>query len=190
MSRHSEGDEAQYRELLLRETREELQKADTKASILLAASGIAFTALLTSGSAATWFPDRLKNDIASTCGWAAIAAGLAGVVFVGSAVKPRLRHKAIRDDQIDYFGDVDSYRPRFWQVRHRKKMFADARKRYGKDMESASAVENYVERLDDQIWALSHIAYRKYRLIAVGMNFYLLALVAAVVSLVAEKVWG
>ena len=104
---------ADYKEALLRETREEKPaKADAKASILLAASGIAYAALLTVGSASTWYPDALRDHTAALCTWAALGLSLAGIVFVAAAVKPRLRAKRPPREKPEYYGDVEAFWPR------------------------------------------------------------------------------
>lgn len=64
--------ERDLKEAILSETREELAKADAKASILLAASGIVFAALLAGGSASSWYPDKLSCHTARSFAWAAV----------------------------------------------------------------------------------------------------------------------
>lgn len=172
-----------YKETLLRETREELAKADTKASILLAASSIAFAALLTD-------PDKLSHHAARTLSWVALALTLTGICLIGAAVKPRLRAKHSKTPTPHYFGDVDAYRPSWRQVFDRRKRMETSRELFGKELEeAASQTSEYEERLTDQIWHLSHIAYRKYRLVSIGMWLYSSALVVALVALVVEKEW-
>jgi hypothetical protein len=170
-----------YKEALLRETREELAKADTKASILLAASSIAFAALLED-------PDKLLQDDARRLAWA-LALALAGICFVGAAVKPRLRATDVEAPTPHYFGDVEAYRPlplRFWQ---RRQQVEAARARFAIELEAAASGSEYEERLTDQIWHLSHIAFRKYRLVSIGMWLYSAALVVGIIALVVEKEW-
>ena len=177
----------EYRELLLSETREELQKADAKASILLAASGIAFAALLTSGGASGWYPDRLSDGTARAFVWIAIGVALVGVAFVGAAVMPRLRAKSRHGEKLHYFGDVEAYWPKRWRIRSRADAYETARRDFATDLQSASTEEKYLEYLDDQIWHLGRMAYRKYRLISIGMYLYGIALVCAIVALIVEK---
>ena len=176
-------------EALLRETREELAKADAKASILLAASGIAFAALLTVGSAGSWYPDKLSHHAARMLVWLAIALTLSGISFVAAAVKPRLRASHPRGPVIHYFADVEAYWPRWWKRRKRTQLVEKGRAAFGVALERACGPDEAVERLADQIWSLSHIAYRKYRLVSVGMWLYAGAVVSALGSLVVEKQW-
>jgi hypothetical protein len=171
-----------YKETLLRETREELARADTKASILLAASSIAFAAFLTD-------PDKLSEHSARTLTWIALALTLAGISFIAAAVKPRLRTEHDENPKPHYFGDVEAYRPSWRQIRGRRRELEAARALFGKELADAATATEYEERLTDQVWHLSHIAYRKYRLVSVGMWLYAAALVVALAALVVEKEW-
>jgi hypothetical protein len=175
-----------YKESLLEETREELAKADVKASILLAASGIGATALLTVGSAATWYPDHLKHPPAPLFGWLAVGLAVAGIIFVGLAVKPRLNPSSRRGRPPHYFGDVDEYYPKWWQRKSRDELLKRGLNEYGTAMASASGGE-YEKRLEEQIWTLGHIAARKYRLVSTGMRLFALAGVAALVAFLVEN---
>jgi len=182
-------DPTAYKEALLRETREELQKADNKASILLAASGIVFTAVLTAATTIGWDPDRLSVKTARTTLWLAIGLVAIGVVLIAAAVKPRLRIRSGTHEEIDYFGDVEAYWPRWWQFRDRKNQLAESRQRFAQALSSGHQRQRYRERIDDQIWTLSHIAFRKYQLISYGLFSYGAALAAGIVTLVLEKNW-
>ena len=170
-----------YKESLLRETREELARADTKASILLAASGIALAALFKD-------PDKLTDARSRTLTWVALALTLAGILFLGAAVKPRLRAKHSKTPMPHYFGDVEAYRPSWWRVWRRRRRLEQARERFGKELEDAATAE-YEERLTDQVWVLSHIAYRKYRLVSIGIWWYSAALLVGLAALILEKEW-
>lgn len=177
-----------YRELLLRETREELARADTKASILLAASGIALAALLSRGNAAPWYPEKLTHQAARVLVWIALGALLVGVTAVGSAVKPRLRTRHDKPAKPQYFADVEAYRPEWWKRRGRKQLLRERRSEFAKTVAAMSANDTE-ERMNDQIWTLSHIAFRKYQLIKVGIWFYAISALVAVVAFMIEKQW-
>lgn len=174
-----------YKEGLLQETREELAKADAKASILLAASGIIVAALLAADKA-PWYPTRLKH--AEVLGWVAVALMIAGVVFIAAAVKPRLRAKRPLPGVPHYFADVEAYWPRWWQRWHREQLLASGKRDFAAALRSMPAVEGDA-RLDDQLWNLSHTAYRKYRLVSIGMWLFAVAVVLALVALIVEKQW-
>lgn len=82
--------DAGYMRRLLDETREEVSRADTKASIILAGGGIVVGILLTgfvtgdvSIAGERWYVALLA--------WAAGALLVGGVAFLGSAVYPRTR---------------------------------------------------------------------------------------------------
>jgi hypothetical protein len=177
-----------YREALLRETREELAKADAKASILLAASGIVVTALLTVGTTAPWYPDTLKHHGARVFAWIAVGLTLLGILLVGAAVKPLFRAKRDQLGTPHYFADVAAYRPRWWQWRSRRTLVEKGREAFRNAL-AAMQADEYDERLDDQIWSVSHFAARKYRLVSAGMWLYAGAIVSALVAFALEKQW-
>jgi hypothetical protein len=177
------------REALLRETREELAKADAKASILLAASGIALSALLTVSNKAPWYPDNLTELNARRCAWAAAALMIVGMLLVGAAVKPRLRAKHGTTPVVHYFGDVEAFRPPWWRVWRRDTDVDEARTRFSNALADLVDSDAAHARLVDQIWTLSHIAYRKYRFVGFGIWSFAAALALAVVALFIEKQW-
>jgi hypothetical protein len=183
-------DKGDYRQSLLRETRDELARADAKASILLAASGIAFAALLSAGSTSSWYPDKLSHQGARVLAWIAVALVLLGIGVVGAAVKPRLRANPSEQSKPYYFGDVEAYWPRWWQLGHRGSLRQKGRDDFAKALQAlSSSAPEQSERLDEQIWTLSHIAYRKYRLVSIGMWLYAGSALAAVTALAVEKAW-
>ena len=190
MSQHQGLETDDARDLLLRETREELAKADTKASILLAASGIALSALLTAGTSAHWYPENVKDDTARSLAWAAGALTIIGMLFVGAAVKPRLRAKhGGTPALVHYFGDVEAFRLPWWRLWRRRQATASARAAFAATLEKSVTVETRSDRLVDQIWTLSHIAWRKYRLVSFGMWSFAAAIALAITALVIEKQW-
>jgi hypothetical protein len=178
----------EYKKELLADTREELAKADAKASILLAASGIAALALLTVGSAGSWYPDNLSHHAARIADWLSLALMLVGVCCVASAVKPRLRERHSETVKPFYFGDVAAYRPPWYTLRDRGPKLEEAHSHFESRLEEMTGAD-VAARVSDQIWQLSYIAYRKYRLLAIGIQFFALGLAAAVVALVVEKQW-
>jgi hypothetical protein len=177
----------QYREALLAETREELQKADAKASILLAATGIAFSALLAAAGAGTWTPDKLNHGDAKMAVWCSLALALVGIFLLGSAVKPRLGARALDREKLHYFGNVRAYWPTLWPLTHRKQRLDDGRLEFESALKEASTKTNYEARLNDQIWFLGRTAFRKYRLITVSMWLFAISIGLAVVGLLLER---
>ncbi len=178
----------QYKDALLRETREELAKADGKASILLAASGIAFTALLTGATTSGWDPDKLLCHTARILTWSAIAVALLGGTFLGAAVKPRLRPEDDPPARPHYFGDVAAFGPSRWEMRKRKAKLAAGRLRFENALDSLDQTDSSA-RTTDQIWQLSHVARRKYWLVSAGIWAYAVAVIVTVIAVVLEKQW-
>lgn len=174
------------KQALLSEVREELAKADAKASILLAASGIAFAALLTAGSTTSWYPGNLADQWARYCAWGAFVLTLVGIVAVGAAVNPRTSHHKPHRPKVRYFGDVADRWPGHWLRRPKGDAVDAARTRFESDLNSMP-IEDIDSRIIDQIWVLSDIADRKYRLISRAVQCYGVALAAAIVALVLEN---
>jgi hypothetical protein len=175
-----------YRAALLAETREELQKADNKASILLAASGIALSALGSAFAAGTWSPSHLANGDARLWSWISISLALVGLFFIGMAVKPRLHPKETEREALHYFGDIQKFWPK-WHRSNRAAALAGARAEFDMALEAASTEENIKDRLNAQIWFLGHLAFRKYRLVDIGLWFFALSILLAILALVSER---
>jgi MFS family permease len=100
-------DEHELAKLLLSESREELTRADGKASLLLAALGIGLSAILGSILAGDWTPFVLRRP------WELIwwlGAGFAGIALVGLcvAVWPRVTHKS-GGSGVTYFGEAATF---------------------------------------------------------------------------------
>lgn len=185
MSSNSLSDK--YKEALLAETREELQKADTKASILLAASGIVLGALVTALAAGTWTPSDLAHHDARWSALVAIIIAAFGLCFLEAAVMPRLRSREMAREQLHYFGNVQAYWPAWFRRRKRNALMTIARKQFDDDLRKAATDANYSSRLDDQIWFLGHIAFRKYRFVRNGMWLFALSIAIAVLTVILEK---
>jgi MFS family permease len=178
-------DDVAYREDLLAETREELQRADNKASILLAASGIALSALLAAFAAGTWSPSHLAHNDARICSWISMILALLGLAFIGAAVKPRLRPKETKKERLHYYGDVQGFWPK-WYRRHQPAALANARAEFDRALEAASTADNRKRRLDDQIWFLGHIAFRKYRFVTIGLWLFASSILIAALAALCE----
>jgi hypothetical protein len=89
---------------LLFESREELTRADAKASLLLATLGIGLSAILAATLAGDWTPFSLKEPYQAMW-W--IGSAWAGISFfcLCAAVYPKVKHKSTSGG-ITYFGDV------------------------------------------------------------------------------------
>jgi len=92
-------------ESLLREAREELGRADNKASILLAASGVVVGALIAAVLAGSWSPSEL-SVLTAYIWWVACGFLVAGIALLGVAIYPRTRRASKLPDFVAYFGDV------------------------------------------------------------------------------------
>jgi hypothetical protein len=172
-------------EMLLDETREELLRADSKASVLLSASGIIVSALLAAALASDWNPAAIADDRAEFLFWAGIGAGAIGVGLLGLAVKPRTRHHDNRES-LAYFGHVVQYSSRgIFKLRTtRQRENATGRTELKQDLQLIGG--NTFQRVVDQVWTLSRIVQRKYVLISYALWVFALGITACVVALVLD----
>ncbi|MHB1445958.1 MAG: Pycsar system effector family protein [Acidimicrobiales bacterium] len=166
---NGESHEEAFAEVLLDEGREELNRADMKASILLSAAGIIFAALITGVLAGTWTPHKLhRHPAAEMVFWTGLAIGLLGIVLLAWAVLPRVKHTGRREN-LAYFGHVVMFNESPWALRLSTRRSRDER---GK-MELRSAIRvasaGRLDRTVDQVWTISHIVNSKYRRIRWGM---------------------
>ncbi|QTZ93192.1 Pycsar system effector family protein [Streptomyces auratus] len=88
---------------LITETREELQKADSKAGMMLTALGVALTALLGAISAGGITPQHYA-PVPQALFWTGCAAWVPALVMLGLAVAPRPGTPQRR--RAHYFGDA------------------------------------------------------------------------------------
>lgn len=89
---------------LLAESREELTRADAKASLLLAALGIGLSAILAATLAGDWTPFSLKEPYQAMWWVGSACAGISFFCLCG-AVYPKVKHKS-GSSGVTYFGDV------------------------------------------------------------------------------------
>jgi hypothetical protein len=154
---------------LLQRTSGEAERADTKASILLAgilavAGGV--SALL---SGVKWNP-AVQSALVQIPWWAAMVSATAGLVCLGSVVYPRAHRASSPRSSLGYFGDVVALPS------------VDAL-----SLRLRSASYDELDVAVDQLWQLSHIVVTKYRLIrwaihAFSLSLLLLLFVLVVVS--------
>lgn len=137
---------------LLAETREELGKADAKAQILLAASGVVISVVLGGAIGGAWSPADL-DCWARILWWLGVGAAAVGVGSLGYAIFPRLLEST--DHRLTYFEDVR----RFESVEELCKALEAEESRGLRDVE--------------QLWRLSKVVHRKYAAVqaAVGALF-------------------
>jgi hypothetical protein len=138
-----------YAQRILFEIREEVNRADTKASILLGTTGIAVGAVLGGLFAGSWKPFDLGSG--EWLWWLGTAMVGASICLFLAAVYPRGR-TGPPSKMIAFYGDVLA-------------------------QESVSALVTVLERsshaelelLADQIHAMSRVVHTKYRLIRTGI---------------------
>lgn len=150
---------------LLRETREELVRADTKASYLLASLGVILGVVLGGAIAGHWTP----NDLTCTAEfvwWLGVVAVAVGAVALGNAVYPRLVKE--KPGRVTYFEDV------------RRHETCDTL------IGDLNTEAELGERDAEQLMRLSKIASRKYRSIQVAIW----ALVAAALLCIGAVLFG
>lgn len=150
---------------LLRETREELARADGKAQILLAATGVVVGVVLGGAISGDWSPSEL-HDSARIVWWIGVGAVAIGIGALAFAIFPRLLESD--DSRITYFEDV--------------KLREDCD-------ELAKALNAEAARGDrdlEQLLRLSKVAHWKYRAVQVAIE----ALVVAAVLCSAAALFG
>jgi len=156
-----------YAASLLSGAREEIDRADAKASILLAASGVAAGALVAGLTAGTWTP--LKLQVATQwIWWLGVAESAVGIGCLALAVYPRERKNDSGVPRtVLYYGDVLAYRTTAQLVTALNR-----------------SAETKIERIADQLRHVSWIVDHKYRLIRWGMRALFLAAVTIAAALV------
>ena len=160
-------DRDEYVAQLLSETREELGRADSKASLLFAVFGVVNGALLAGLISHNWKPSDLACG-ATVVFWVGGALAAAGVLGLGYAVWPRVADPQA-DGPASYYGDVVAY---------------------GKDRDrlcaalAAGAADH--DRNVEQLAIISGIVWRKYR----GIRVALCCFPAAAALCVAAVVFG
>lgn len=143
---------------LLCETREELTRADAKATTLLASSGVMLSIVFTGLLTGPWSPSLLGQPFAALF-WLGVAAALIGSVLVGTSLFPRVDNSR-RHGCVTYFGHAvgcDSITELHSRL--------------------IRTVDDQMDRDEEQLYVVSRIVHRKYRL----MQWALLLFLAAVV---------
>lgn len=150
---------------LLTEAREELNRADTKAQVLLGVAGLGIGAVTGGLLAGSWSPLKLHVGL-QWLWWVGAVCAIASLICMASAVYPRITKRSLG---IAYFGDV---------------------RRYGSAMEIANALRDHdnddLLGLAEQIRAVSVIVTRKYLLIQWGFWLLLISIGSTVGSAVIQ----
>lgn len=156
-----------YAAKLLAETREEVNKADAKAQVLLGVAGVGLGAVAGGLIAGSWSPFTLPNSI-EWLWWTGTAAAIAALACLAGAVYPRTGRSDVKDPKIvAYYGDV---------------MRFDSAQALANALLIASRPD--LRRISDQVRRMSGIVGRKYTLIRWG--FWLLsgAVAATVIAVI------
>jgi hypothetical protein len=155
---------------LLADTKAELARVDSKAALLLAASGVVIGALLAGLLNGRWAPSGLSIEI-QWLWWLGVASAAAGLLSITAAVYPRIHKKRIPGVPA-YYGDVAAYDD-VEAFRH-----------------AIARVSRVAERQVDQVFILSHVVQCKYTLLRRGMRCLLLAISACTVAVVVNILLG
>jgi hypothetical protein len=148
--------ERHVEEAMLAEARADISYADHKASMVLAALGIGFSALLGGLLANNWRPTDLVSW-GEAAWWIGGVCALASVIFAGLAVWPRVGSKTPGDD-VYYWGDVCRFASVDALTTHLDQSPIDV-----------------LARTRNQLWVISGIVARKYLMIRRSMALGLAA---------------
>ncbi|MFF3581784.1 Pycsar system effector family protein [Streptomyces mirabilis] len=162
----------EYASALLGRSREELNRADAKASLLLAASGVGLGVMLTAILSGDWTPFGIDNKF-EWLWWSGIILAVTGVTCLGIAVFPRTRRSvAANAAPVAYFRDVAVNKK--------------------EDLEGLIRVTLGSPKVPilDQLYEVSRVVNVKYELIRVGLFCYGGALLACTGSTVLNTLFG
>lgn len=163
------GSALRHAEQLLAEKRKELTRADGKASILLAAVGVAGSVIGGAIVEGRWNPSRLGEPWRWVW-WVGIAVAAMGILLLGYAVIPRVRHRGPRE-KVAYFGHAVMFED--------PASFARA---------LGEAAKDPLARALDQVWVLSRVVQRKYRATRNAMVLLATAIAMLIAAVLGEHV--
>jgi hypothetical protein len=168
----SQAATSEFARLLLAEARDEIGRADQKASIMLAGAGVAIAAIVQGLVGSGWKPNDLGQPWTSVW-WLATAASMAGLFCLVQAVIPRTRAAGTRQGHhIFYFENVADYAG---TAELQEALLADASSR--------------LHRAVHQLWHVSRIVRWKYRWIRRGLWLLGAAIVLTFLAVVGSD-WG
>jgi hypothetical protein len=152
-----------YARSLLEATREELVRADTKASLLFAASGVAIGALLNGLLGGKWAPSNLDNRV-EWMWWLGVVSAASALTCLAIAIYPRTWRAEVRPKLVAYYGDVVHF------------------SRTELEVALAATSRHIKSALVDQVYQVSKIVRRKYRLIRVALWLFAFAASLCIVA--------
>ena len=152
---------------LLDESREEVARADSKASILLGAAGLSFGAIVTGLLEGRWSPLRLDVRV-QWLWWVGVAVILGAFVLLCMSIYPRVRMD-LQKEKLSFFGHVAQF---------------------DSPEELANAImtkaERQFDRLVDQLFVVSRILIRKYRFMRAAFWSFGIGIVLCLVAILAD----
>jgi MFS family permease len=151
-------------ETLNRETREELIRADSKATTLFSVLGLILGALLAGAVAGRSSPERLSDSV-QWLFWVGVSLALIAEAALCSAVLPRMKTN-LPKEEVRFFVHVAQFEDR-------------------ESLRTAllNAGSEY-DRLVDQVYSLSKIIVRKYQFIRLAIALLALSVLCCLLSLV------
>lgn len=155
-----------HAETLLRETREELSRADEKATTLLAVNGILIAAVLAGVIAGDFAPSELSSW-GEEAFWAGAIGVLVSEALLCAAVFPQVHHPRKSAVPPRYFGHVARI---------------PSRSALAKALEQE---EDAADRAVDELYILSRSAVLKYRLIAAAEAALVGGVIACAIAVLA-----
>ena len=161
----------QYSSTLLAEARDELTRADQKASILLAAAGVVIGAILAGMISAGWTPTAYSWPWNAV--WiAGAASGLLGIAFLVKAVYPRTRRGRDDEAQLFYFRHAAA-------ITSVDELTAELRR----------SSQRTFERSADQLWRVSQIVGMKYAAVRIGIWLLSAGAGLALLGVLGNSIW-
>lgn len=153
----------EHAQLLLKESRDELGRADTKVSVLLATSGVA--ASIAFGSLAAGHPDLANLALwAKVFWWLGVSAGLVGIAILGTTLVPHIGHQEDKS-AVRYFGHAAEF---------------DSPTELSEAL--ARLPDPQLERTVDQLWVVSRLAVKKYRRIRYSLSAFAIAVILILIA--------
>lgn len=108
MIEEEEAPMSEYVEEMLKEAREELVRADGKAALIVAASGVAIGALLGGFLAGSWEPSDLSNSV-EWLWWLGVLLAAYGLYRLARSVYPQTKRKGSAPAVLAFYGDVNRF---------------------------------------------------------------------------------
>lgn len=157
---------------LLNHTRGELNRADSKASLLLATLGVIISSLIGGLATSAWRPAKLAGG-EQVLFWIGVVAAAGGVFWIAASVFPRIRQSGTPHPGVPaYYGDVAVYRD------------VDA---FRAAIDGCPEVR---DRLINQTFVIAGIVQTKYVLLRRGLLWLLAAILTCSLAVVLNAVLG